>query len=64
MKIVSVEIKPLFTMYRQDTIVKAITVQDLPVIMAIAVLASVFVVFANLVVDILYAVLDPRVRLY
>jgi peptide/nickel transport system permease protein len=46
------------------TIVKAITVQDLPVIMAIAVLASVFVVFANLVVDILYAVLDPRVRLY
>jgi peptide/nickel transport system permease protein len=46
------------------TIVKAITVQDLPVIMAIAVLAATFVVTANLIVDILYAVLDPRVRLY
>jgi len=46
------------------TIVKAIDQQDLPVIMGIAILAATFVVFANLVVDILYAVLDPRVRLY
>ena len=46
------------------TIVQAINEQDLPVIMGIAVLAAAFVVFANLVVDILYAVLDPRVRLY
>jgi peptide/nickel transport system permease protein len=46
------------------TIVQAINQQDLPVIMGIAILASAFVVVANLVVDILYAVVDPRVRLY
>ena len=45
------------------TIVNAINLQDLPVIMGIAVLAAVFVVTANLIVDIMYAVLDPRVRL-
>jgi peptide/nickel transport system permease protein len=46
------------------TIVQAINHQDLPEIMGIAILAATFVVFANLVVDLLYAVLDPRVRLY
>jgi peptide/nickel transport system permease protein len=46
------------------TIVQAINQQDLPVIMGIAVLAAVFVVVTSLVVDILYAVIDPRVRLY
>jgi peptide/nickel transport system permease protein len=46
------------------TIVQAIEQQDLPVIMGIAILAAGFVVVANLVVDILYAFLDPRVRLY
>jgi peptide/nickel transport system permease protein len=46
------------------TIVQAIQSQDLPVILGIAVLAAAFVVFMNLVVDVLYAVLDPRVRLY
>jgi peptide/nickel transport system permease protein len=45
------------------TIVNAITNQDLPVIMGIAILAAVFVVVANLIVDIVYAFLDPRVRL-
>ncbi|HEX4833875.1 MAG TPA: ABC transporter permease [Trebonia sp.] len=45
------------------TIVNAINIQDLPVIMGIAVLAAVFVVVANLIVDITYAFLDPRVRL-
>jgi peptide/nickel transport system permease protein len=43
--------------------VQAIDEQDLPIIMGITVLAAVFVVVANLIVDILYAVLDPRVRL-
>ncbi|MGH3173511.1 MAG: ABC transporter permease, partial [Streptosporangiaceae bacterium] len=38
--------------------------QDLPVILGITILAATFVVVANLVVDLLYAVLDPRVRLY
>jgi peptide/nickel transport system permease protein len=42
--------------------VQSIVTQDLPVIIAIVTLASAFVVAANLVVDILYAVLDPRVR--
>jgi peptide/nickel transport system permease protein len=46
------------------TVVQAIQVQDLPVIMAVVMLAATFVVVANLVVDVLYAVLDPRVRLY
>lgn len=36
---------------------------DLPVITGTVLLAGTFVIFANLVVDILYAVIDPRVRL-
>jgi peptide/nickel transport system permease protein len=45
------------------TAVRAITNQDLPIIMGITMLAATFVVVANLIVDILYSVLDPRVRL-
>jgi peptide/nickel transport system permease protein len=44
-------------------IVNSITSQDLPVILGIVLLTSAFVVVANIVVDVLYAVLDPRVRL-
>lgn len=36
---------------------------DLPVIAATVLVAAVFVIVANLVVDLLYAVIDPRVRL-
>jgi len=36
---------------------------DLPVITATVLVAASFVIVANLVVDILYAVIDPRVRL-
>lgn len=43
--------------------VQSIINQDEPVIVAIVLLAAVFVVVANIVVDLLYAVLDPRVRL-
>ncbi|MGI8870500.1 MAG: ABC transporter permease [Mycobacteriales bacterium] len=43
--------------------VQAVTNQDEPVIIAVVLLAAVFVVVANVVVDMLYAVLDPRVRL-
>jgi peptide/nickel transport system permease protein len=46
------------------TLYQAIIAQDLPIILGITILAAVFVVTANLIVDILYAVLDPRVRLY
>jgi len=41
----------------------AIQNQDLPEIMGVVMIASFFIVIANLVVDILYAVVDPRVRL-
>jgi peptide/nickel transport system permease protein len=36
---------------------------DLPTILAFVIVASAFVVVANIIVDLLYAVLDPRVRL-
>ena len=42
--------------------VQAITTEDLPVIMGIALLASAFVVVASIAVDIGYALVDPRVR--
>jgi len=44
-------------------IVQAITRQDQPVIIGFVIVASTFIVVANIVVDLLYAVLDPRVRL-
>jgi peptide/nickel transport system permease protein len=40
----------------------AIQNQDLPEIMGVVMLASFFIVIANMIVDILYAVADPRVR--
>jgi len=43
--------------------VQAITNQDLPIIMGITLLSALLVVAANLMVDLLQAVLDPRVRL-
>jgi peptide/nickel transport system permease protein len=46
------------------TVVQAINQQDLPIIMGIVILAAAFVVVANLIVDLIYAVLDPRIRLY
>jgi peptide/nickel transport system permease protein len=42
--------------------ITAIQDNDLPEIMGVTLLASFFVVFANLIVDVLYAVIDPRVR--
>ena len=41
---------------------QAIQNQDFPEIMGVVLLSSFFIVIANLVVDILYAVIDPRVR--
>ncbi|RIK12754.1 MAG: ABC transporter permease, partial [Acidobacteria bacterium] len=46
------------------TAIDAINQQDLPVIIGIVLFASAAVVVANVVVDVLYAVLDPRVRLH
>ncbi|TDO56858.1 peptide/nickel transport system permease protein [Kribbella sp. VKM Ac-2571] len=47
-----------------QTAVVAINQQDLPVIIGIVLFASAAVVVANILVDIGYAVLDPRVRLH
>jgi peptide/nickel transport system permease protein len=46
------------------TALHAIQSQDLPLIMGIVIVASTGVIVANLIVDIFYAVLDPRVRLH
>ena len=46
------------------TAIDAINLQDLPVIIGIVLFASAAVVIANIVVDLVYAVLDPRVRLH
>ncbi|HET8600791.1 MAG TPA: ABC transporter permease [Segeticoccus sp.] len=46
------------------TAIDAITQQDLPVIIGIVLFASAAVVVANILVDMMYAVLDPRVRLH
>jgi peptide/nickel transport system permease protein len=42
--------------------IDAINKQDLPVIMGVVIVGAVFLVVANIVVDVLYAVIDPRVR--
>lgn len=44
--------------------IRAITSNDLPIIIGVVVIATTAIVIANLVIDILYAVLDPRVRLH
>lgn len=46
------------------TAVNAIEQQDLPVVIGVVLVATIAVVVANIVVDIAYAVLDPRVRLH
>jgi peptide/nickel transport system permease protein len=43
--------------------VQSITDQNLPVIIGIVIVASFFIVVANIAVDLLYGFLDPRVRL-
>jgi oligopeptide transport system permease protein len=42
--------------------VTAISSRDYSVVMGITVLTSVIIILANLVVDILYGILDPRTR--
>lgn len=43
--------------------VQAVFQDDLPVIIGFVIIAAIFVVIANIVVDLLYAALDPRVRI-
>src|SRR3954470_14332158 len=43
--------------------IRAVNANDLPIIIGVVVIATAAIVIANLLVDIFYAVLDPRVRL-
>jgi peptide/nickel transport system permease protein len=47
-----------------DLAVKSVVQQDLPVVIGTIVLAAAFIVVANIFVDILYGILDPRVRVH
>jgi peptide/nickel transport system permease protein len=40
----------------------AIATQDLPVVLGVTVFAAFFIIMANLIVDVAYAYVDPRVR--
>jgi peptide/nickel transport system permease protein len=44
--------------------VQSVTTQDRPVIIGTVVLASAFIVVVNILVDVCYAILDPRVRVH
>jgi peptide/nickel transport system permease protein len=46
-----------------ELVVNAISGNDLPVVLGVVMFTAIFVVLANLIVDVLYAVVDPRVRL-
>jgi ABC-type dipeptide/oligopeptide/nickel transport system permease component len=43
-------------------ILQAITVRDVPVVQAFILIIATFVVFVNLAVDVMYGLLDPRIR--
>lgn len=43
--------------------IQAIKTNDLPKVLGVTLVAAFFIVLANLIVDLLYAVVDPRVRL-
>lgn len=43
--------------------IESVTDADLPIITGTVLVAATLIIFANLVVDVLYAVIDPRVRL-
>ena len=45
------------------TALQAIGTKDLPIISATVLIGAAFIVVANLFVDIIYSVIDPRVRL-
>lgn len=43
-------------------VVNAVTARDFPVVQAVTIVFAVVIVLANLIVDVLYGVLDPRIR--
>jgi len=44
--------------------VQSVLQQDLPVVIGTIILAATFIVVANILVDITYGFLDPRVRVH
>ncbi|MDP9250571.1 MAG: ABC transporter permease, partial [Chloroflexota bacterium] len=57
-------IEPLFSLPGLGALaVSSISASDLPLITGLTVLTSTVIIIANLVVDLLYAVVDPRVRI-
>jgi peptide/nickel transport system permease protein len=45
-----------------NRILTAINARDVPVVQSFVIIIATFVVFTNLVIDVLYAVIDPRIR--
>ncbi|MER8071684.1 ABC transporter permease [Streptomyces sp. NPDC094034] len=43
--------------------IQGVTKSDLPIVMGVTLVAAFFIVFCNLLVDLVYAAIDPRVRL-
>jgi ABC-type dipeptide/oligopeptide/nickel transport system permease component len=43
-------------------VVNALQTNDFPAVMGVTVFAALFIIVSNLVVDVAYAFLDPRVR--
>ena len=43
---------------------QSVVQQDQPVIIGIVILAAAFIVISSILVDIAYAILDPRVRVH
>ncbi|NBU30633.1 MAG: ABC transporter permease subunit [Actinobacteria bacterium] len=43
--------------------VSSVVEYDLPVITGVTLIAAAFIIIANMIVDVLYAAVDPRVRL-
>jgi peptide/nickel transport system permease protein len=43
-------------------LIQAITQRDFPIIQAVVLLVATTIVFANLIADLIYSVLDPRIR--
>jgi peptide/nickel transport system permease protein len=46
-----------------DLAIIAINQLDIPIVMGVTLFAALFIIMANLIVDLLYAVIDPRVKL-
>ncbi|WP_235487676.1 ABC transporter permease subunit, partial [Frankia sp. AvcI1] len=42
--------------------IDAVNTQDLPVTMGVTLFAAFFIILANVLVDVTYAIIDPRVR--